>query len=349
MFGDLFSIIIDVSRDEVGKSAEPVVTGVKRGRKPSRLSGAREAEVKRPKLSFRHERGWGQVLTVGQGDTGQLGLGEDVMEKARPAPVTEIADAVDAVAGGMHTAVLDREGRVWTFGCNDEGSLGRAVAEEEECFVPGQVDIGERVVMLSAGDSHTAALADSGQVYLWGTFRDSSGAIGLIESMKIEKFPVKVLANLHITKIASGSDHLVMLSHDGRIWTMGNSEQGQLGRVSEKWAHRGGRRGLMSLLTPEPVRVNFRSQIKAFTDVWAGSYNTVARTEENQILVMGLNNYSQLALPVSKGLTFFMPHHSKEMTKIQWNQVAIGQHHVIALQEAGQVLDLFNKAHLVLS
>ena len=78
-----------------------------------------------------------------------------------------------------------REGAVWTFGCNDEGSLGRLVEEEEECFVPGKVDIGEKVglkkeysrsllifiqkvVMLSAGDSHTAALADSGQVYLWG-------------------------------------------------------------------------------------------------------------------------------------------------------------------------------------
>ena len=321
----------------------------KRGRR-TKAEVEVELEAKRVKLtSVGETRGIGQVLTLGQGDTGQLGLGEDVMEKSRPALVKDIEAAVEVVAGGMHTAVLDNEGQVWTFGCNDEGSLGRAVAEEEECFVPGQVDIGERVVMLSAGDSHTAALADSGQVYLWGTFRDSSGAIGLIESMKIEKFPVKVLANLHITKIASGSDHLVMLSHDGRIWTMGNSEQGQLGRVSEKWAHRGGRRGLMSLLTPEPVRVNFRSQIKAFTDVWAGSYNTVARTEENQILVMGLNNYSQLALPVSKGLTFFMPHHSKEMTKIQWNQVAIGQHHVIALQEAGQVLDLFNKAHLVLS
>ena len=29
-------------------------------------------------------RGSGHVLTVGQGDTGQLGLGEDVMEKTRP-------------------------------------------------------------------------------------------------------------------------------------------------------------------------------------------------------------------------------------------------------------------------
>ena len=32
-----------------------------------------------------------------------------------------------------------KEGRVWTFGCNDEGSLGRDVAEEEDCFLPGQV------------------------------------------------------------------------------------------------------------------------------------------------------------------------------------------------------------------
>ena len=91
--------------------------------------------------------------------------------------------------------------------------------------------------MLSAGDSHTAALADSGQVYLWGTFRDSSGAIGLVEAMNIEKLPVQILSTVRIVKIASGGDHLVMLSSDGQIWTMGNSEQGQLGRINEKFAH----------------------------------------------------------------------------------------------------------------
>jgi hypothetical protein len=26
-------------------------------------------------------RGWGHILTVGQGDTGQLGLGENIMKK----------------------------------------------------------------------------------------------------------------------------------------------------------------------------------------------------------------------------------------------------------------------------
>ena len=94
--------------------------------------------------------------------------------------------------------------------------------------------------------------------------RDSSGAIGLVEPMKIEKLPVKILSTVHIIKIASGVDHLVMLSSDGQIWTMGNSEQGQLGRINEKFAHRGGRRGLMSLLKPELVRVNFRSKITGF-------------------------------------------------------------------------------------
>ena len=142
-----------------------LVTGVKRVRWPSKAQQEVERAAKRQKqLPFRHSRGWGQLLTVGQGDTGQLGLGEDVMEKSRPAAVTELSAAVDAVAGGMHTVVLDKDGEVWTFGCNDDGSLGRVVEEEEECFLPGKVPLPEKMVMLSAGDSHTAALSQSGQV-----------------------------------------------------------------------------------------------------------------------------------------------------------------------------------------
>ena len=77
-----------------------------------------------------------------------------------------IESAVDVAAGGMHTAVLDSNGKVsftrvgnpsngaikivkillaqlfakvWTFGCNDEGSLGRHIEEEEDSFLPGEV------------------------------------------------------------------------------------------------------------------------------------------------------------------------------------------------------------------
>lgn len=36
---------------------------------------------------------------------------------------------------------------------------------------PDKVELNEKIVMVSAGDSHTAALSDQGHVYIWGTFR----------------------------------------------------------------------------------------------------------------------------------------------------------------------------------
>jgi regulator of chromosome condensation len=54
---------------------------------------------------------------------------------------------------------------------------------------------------------------------------------------------VRLVPDVLMKKVASGADHIALLSHDGRIFTLGNSEQGQLGRVPEIFAHRGGRRG----------------------------------------------------------------------------------------------------------
>ena len=43
--------------------------------------------------------------------------------------------------------------------------------EEEECCVPGLVDLPEKARQISAGDSHTAAVMDSGHVYIWGNYK----------------------------------------------------------------------------------------------------------------------------------------------------------------------------------
>ena len=62
-------------------------------------------------IPFRHTRGTGMVLSVGQGDVGQLGLGPDVLEKSRPALVDQVKDVIDVVAGGMHTVCLTSKGK----------------------------------------------------------------------------------------------------------------------------------------------------------------------------------------------------------------------------------------------
>lgn len=50
---------------------------------------------------------------------------------------------------------------------------------EGDEFTPGLVDslARVRVVLVSAGDSHTAALAETGKVYCWGVFRVRDGVL----------------------------------------------------------------------------------------------------------------------------------------------------------------------------
>ena len=54
----------------------------------------------------------GCVLTLGEGDTGQLGLGPDVMERAKPGKVNLPENTVQICSGGMHTVCLTGKGEV---------------------------------------------------------------------------------------------------------------------------------------------------------------------------------------------------------------------------------------------
>ena len=61
---------------------------------------------------------------------------------------------------------------MYTWGCNDEGALGRTTSCEDDNFSAGEVDgISGKVVQISAGDCHSAALTTDGTVYAWGSFR----------------------------------------------------------------------------------------------------------------------------------------------------------------------------------
>lgn len=107
----------------------------------------------------------------GQGDVGQLGLGEDVVEKMRPTVIPDYQDIVAAAAGGMHNVCLKKTGEILTFGCNDEGALGRDTSKEGSETVPGIVELPGKVIQVTAGDSHSAALLKDGRVFAWGSFR----------------------------------------------------------------------------------------------------------------------------------------------------------------------------------
>lgn len=214
----------------------------------------------------------GEVFVFGDGDCGQLGLGEDVTERLRPFPVSVDGRGVIQVAcGGMHTVALTEDRRVYTWGVNDEGALGRHTAgelweksglgggEPGDPYTPGQVALPAAAgpaVQISAGDSHTCALTESGAVWAWGTYRDGSGVMGFGATTRIQLTPVCVhqpaTPAQQVVRLASGADHTAGVTSSGELLTWGSGQQGQLGRVGERLSDRV---KMGTLLTPHPVPI----------------------------------------------------------------------------------------------
>ena len=77
---------------------------------------------------------------------------------------------VKLLCGGMHTVALASSGAVYTWGCNDEGALGRPGMEDK----PMLVKLAERMTDVAAGDSHSIFLStDSNKALFCGLYRVS--------------------------------------------------------------------------------------------------------------------------------------------------------------------------------
>ena len=283
-----------------------------------------------PEITFPHNEEAGIGLACGQGDTGQLGLGDSVTERKRFQPVKMTEKIVQIICGGMHTVCLTPAGDVYTFGCNDESALGRKTEEEEDTFVPMIVEIPNitKIVQITAGDSHSAALDASGSVYIWGIFRDSQGTLGLSADLMQHCISPLKLSNIpEMVKIASGYNHLVMLSSLGDVYSVGAAEQGELGRVSKYQSVKGGRRGLSSVL--EPGMVYFVGKQKT-ANIWSFGYNSFFLSSKNILFGCGLNNFGQTGTQVNNN-NVFVPTKVKAFVGMEIKEVAGGDHHTLFL------------------
>eukprot|EP01053_Blabericola_migrator_P010857 Blabericola_migrator_1__10856@NODE_624_length_7189_cov_211_722269_g455_i0_p1_GENE_NODE_624_length_7189_cov_211_722269_g455_i0NODE_624_length_7189_cov_211_722269_g455_i0_p1_ORF_typecomplete_len1149_score218_34RCC1/PF00415_18/3_3e06RCC1/PF00415_18/3_4e09RCC1/PF00415_18/0_69RCC1/PF00415_18/0_073RCC1/PF00415_18/1RCC1/PF00415_18/0_011RCC1/PF00415_18/4e07RCC1_2/PF13540_6/95RCC1_2/PF13540_6/3_9e07RCC1_2/PF13540_6/4_7e07RCC1_2/PF13540_6/0_12RCC1_2/PF13540_6/5_2e03RCC1_2/PF13540_6/0_29RCC1_2/PF13540_6/0_ len=151
----------------------------------------------------------GCVWTWGSGECDQLAVrSENLQDECyRPLPIiikafsTPICAKI--AAGSMHTLALHADGhQVYSWGCNDEGALGRPIRNIKvspvwesvkpptpDCQLtaaraPGLVwNFPEHSIIkkVSAGGSHSAAITQSGDCYCWGCYRDGTGNIGFTD------------------------------------------------------------------------------------------------------------------------------------------------------------------------
>jgi len=178
----------------------------------------------------------GEVFAHGSGECDQLGLGDAQRERRKPTLVSGPGSTIASLScGAMHAACLASDGALWTWGCNDDGALGRP-AGETECE-PRRLELPGRspVRMVTCGDCHTCALDAWGCLWQWGTYKDATGYIGIARpgGVVVEKShePAVVETRLlgTISKVASGENHTVVAVSGGGAFAWGSNATGQLG------------------------------------------------------------------------------------------------------------------------
>jgi len=93
---------------------------------------------------------------------------------------------------------------------------------------------------VSCGDNHSCALDSVGRVWLWGTYKDSNGHIGIARKRKqgpvLEKSAEPAIVLEGCTQIASGANHTLALvpsaSGAAKVFSWGSNGTGQLGLLS---------------------------------------------------------------------------------------------------------------------
>ncbi|KAJ1462512.1 regulator of chromosome condensation 1/beta-lactamase-inhibitor protein II [Pelagophyceae sp. CCMP2097] len=285
------------------------------------------------------------VLSFGSGDCGQLAHGmDDDRDTIVPKPRRILAlrsKLITVVScGGLHNAAVTADGLCYTWGCNDEGSLGRGGEED----VPQIVELPAKddpVVQVAAGDTQTFAVTASGACYGWGCYKDKEGKqwfdVGFDSSLKPKRKQTTPLLVFRagVVIVRCGAAYNVALLSDGCASTWGIGEIGELGRPARDLKGADGEYDLAVVvgehLTPGRVDLPGRCKVKA---IGAGAYHSLYATE-SRVFASGLNNYGQLGVGDSTDVKLPISIPSLEGAGV----VAVdgGQHHSLVLCGDGTV------------
>ncbi|XP_072534619.1 probable E3 ubiquitin-protein ligase HERC3 [Salminus brasiliensis] len=173
----------------------------------------------------------GQLFTWGQNSSGQLGLGKGEPSSLSPQPLKSLCGIplAQISAGGDHSFALSLSGAVFGWGRNSAGQLG--LNDEQDRAVPCHIKFlrSQKVVYISCGDEHTAALTKDGGLFTFGS--GSKGQLGH-DSTNNEPLPRRVLELMgtEVSQIACGKHHtLAFVPSTGLVYAFGCNAHGQLG------------------------------------------------------------------------------------------------------------------------
>jgi len=204
-------------------------------------------------------------------------------------------------------------------------------------------------MIISAGQSHTAAIKNDGTIWVWG--KNYSGQLGNGESGYIEgtynskysNIPVQLSAadgpdnipykDYKWKAVSVGSNHTVAIREDNTIWAWGDNKDGQLGDGST--TRRTNPVQLSAANGPDgiPYKDYKWKSVSAGGVKETGGLlfsHTAAIREDNTIWVWGSNSFGQLGNNTIRRSS--IPNRS---WKDKWKAISAGDYHTAAIKDDG--------------
>jgi len=235
----------------------------------------------------------GGAYCWGNNGNGRLGRG-NTRDASQPVAVISndalAGKVVSQIAAGVaHTCALTSEGEAYCWGYNGYGQLG--TGENSESYTPvavlaSNVLAGKTIAQITAGESHTCAVAHDGGAYCWGY--NGYGQLGNASTSSSNQ-PVAVLtsgalAGKSVNQITAGLGNFTCaVTGDGGASCWGNNGNGQLGRGNTTSSN-------------QPVAVLTTGVLagKSVAHIAAGNNNACAVTSDGGAYCWGYNGYGQL-------------------------------------------------------
>lgn len=223
----------------------------------------------------------GKLYTWGGGMYGKLGHGNE-NGCSTPKRVEALSDfnITQIACGSRHTAVVTSTGKLYTWGDKENGVAGHGDSEGHQ-YTPKLLEKfrDETIVQLSACGFHTGCITKDGEVFTWGEGKFGRLGHGNERNCHSPKL-VETLIGKKPKQIACGGFHSAVIGEDGKMYTFGGGEHGQLGqgeRINQE--------------VPTLVKALDGIFISQITCGWSHS---VALTSRGQVYTFGNGDHGKL-------------------------------------------------------
>ena len=287
----------------------------------------------------------GDLYSWGWNGQGQLGNGTNTDSNV-PLPVraagTPMAGKkiVHVSTGGNFykgsSLALSSEGKVYSWGANDQGQLGNGTATNSnlpvEVKTEGTPMAGKKIIQTAIGVTHSMALDSEGKVYSWG--ENVNGLLGTGDAIPTLS-PVLVrtggtpMAGKKIVQISAGGAHSMALDSEGNIYAWGWGGEGQLGNGENNNSN------VPILVKKEGTGL----EGKTIKKVMAGGMFSMVLTSDGSLYSWGKNNYGQIGDGTTNNynLAVAVKTEGTPMAGKTVVDFSISNEHTVALTSDGQI------------